>query len=307
MSWFRQNKFVGIFLGAFSLAMFMSAWFLLHEKGAADEAQFRFEQTINELTRLRRSTPFPNEENLRKTKAQAENYGTALLALENDLKNRMFAQLPLQPNEFQSQLRLAFTAISERAAANKVQLPVNFYLGFDDYATSLPNSEAAPRLGQQLHAVEWIANTIIEAHVDALNSLTRTPLPQEKAGRSPTSPAASRPAKPLKPAATKEEIVDRTSVNVSFSCSSAAARRVCNEIAAAKDQFYIIRALLVKNQVDKGPKRGTPETTSPAPASPAPGARGKEPAVSFIVGTEHIDVAAKIEILKFNLPEKEPR
>ncbi len=307
MSWFRQYRFVGTFLGAFSLAMLMSAWFLLHEKGAADEARSRLEQTINELTRLRRSRPFPNEENLRRTRAQTESYRSSLLALENDLKNRMFAQLPLQPNEFQAQLRLASTAISERAAANKIQLPVNFYLGFDDYATSLPNSEAAPRLGQQLRAIEWIANTIIEAHVDALNGLVRTPLPQEKTGRSPTPPAASRPAKPLKPAATKEEIVDRTSVDLSFSGSPAAARRVCNEIAAAKEQFYIIRALLVKNQVDKGPKRGTPETMTPAPASPAPGARGKEPAVSFIVGTEHIDVAAKIEILKFTLPEKETR
>ena len=118
----------------------------------------------------------------------------------------MFAQLPLQPNEFQAQLRLASTAVSERATANKIQLPANFYLGFDEYATSLPNSEAAPRLGQQLRAIEWIANTIIEAHVDALNSLARTPLPQEKAGSSSTrAEAASRAARPPKTASTKEE------------------------------------------------------------------------------------------------------
>ena len=268
----------------------------------------RLEETINELTRLRRSTPFPNEENLRKTRTQTESYRTSLLALEDDLKNRMFAQLPLQPNEFQAQLRLASTAVSERATANKIQLPAKFYLGFDEYATSLPRSEAAPHLGQQLRAIEWIANTIIEARVDALNSLVRTPLPQEKADSSSTAPkAASGAARPSKTASAKEKVVDRTSIDISFLCSPAAARRVCNRIAAAKDQFYIIRTLVVKNQVDNGPKRGAPETVATLPASTAPRAKGGEPAISFIVGTEHIAVSARIEILKFNLPDKEGR
>ena len=137
------------------------------------------------MNRLRASRPFPNEENLKKTRAQNEVYRTSLLALENELKTRMFPRLPLQPNEFQAQLRHAVTAIQEKATASKVQLPPNFNLGFDEYATSLPNGQAAPRLGRQLRAIEWIANTIIEAHVDALTSLTRSPLPEEKAAPTP--------------------------------------------------------------------------------------------------------------------------
>ena len=302
MNWFRRNRFLGGFLGVLSLATFLSACFLLQEKSAADDAQGRLEETINELTRLRRSAPFPNEENLRKTRTQTESYRTSLLALEDDLKTRMFAQFPLQPNEFQAQLRLASTAVSERAAANKIQLPANFYLGFDEYATSLPNSEAAPRLGQQLRAIEWIANTIIEARVDALNSLVRTPLPQEKAGSSSTAPTAA-----LGHARAKEKVVDRTSIDISFSGSPAASRRVCNQIAAAKDQFYILRRLAVKNEVDKGPKRGSSETGATLPVPTAPPSKGGEPAISFIVGTEHIAVSARIEILKFNLPDKGTR
>ena len=46
----------------------------------------------------------------------------------------MFPRLPLQPNEFQAQLRLAVTAVQDRAGANKVQLPASFNLGFDEYA-----------------------------------------------------------------------------------------------------------------------------------------------------------------------------
>ncbi len=74
----------------------------------------------------------------------------------------------------------------ERARASKVQLPENFNLGFDEYATSLPNTAAAPHLGRQLRAIEWIANTIVDAHVDSLQSLTRSTLPEEKATPAPT-------------------------------------------------------------------------------------------------------------------------
>ena len=83
--------------------------------------------------------------------------------------------------------------MSERARAGKVQLPENFNLGFDEYATSLPNSVAAPRLGRQLKAIEWLANRMIEAHVDSLSSLTRSALPEEKAAATPDPASGQKP------------------------------------------------------------------------------------------------------------------
>jgi len=285
MNWFLQNRFLGSFLPGLGIAILLSLWFLLHEKGRADEAQNQLESTVTELNRLRASSPLPNDENLKKTRAQTEKYRTSLLALENGLKNRMFPRLPLQPNEFQAQLRLAVTAVQDRAGANKVQLPASFNLGFDEYATSLPNGEAAPRLGRQLRAIAWLANTIIDGRADSLRSLMRTQLAEEKAA----------------PKGTGEKIVESTSVNLKFSGSPAAVRRIVNQIVSAKDQFYILRTLIVKNQADKGPKRGAPEA-GPTPPPNAAGAKGKE-AIAFIVGTEHLDVVAKVEIVKFAVPE----
>jgi len=310
MNWFQQNRFLGTFLAALVFATLVSGYFLLHEKGVAAEQQERLDATINELNRLRSSGPFPNDENLGKTKAQADSYRTSLQALEDELKTRMFPRPPLQPNEFQAQLRQAVLAVSERAQASKVQLPENFNLGFDEYATSLPNSLAAPRLGRQLKAIEWVVNTLVEAHVDTLSSLTRSALPEEKAGATPTpTPVKSRPGAGARAAEENEKIVDSTSVNLVFTGSPAAARKVFNQVASAKEQFYVIRTLQVKNQADKGPKRGE----APAPAAPPPqevaGAKGKtsEPGITFIVGNEHLNVAAKIEIVRFNVPEKEAR
>lgn len=307
MNWFRQNRFLGLFLGALAFATLLSVYFLLHEKGAAEEAGARLETTVAELNRLRGSAPFPNDENLRKTKSQTDNYRNSLLALEAELKSRMFPKPPLQPNEFQSLLRQAATAVADRARASKVQLPENFNLGFDEYATSLPNSVAAPRLGRQLRAIEWLANTIIDAHVDALQSLTRSPLPEERAVPSPTPTAKGRAGPASKNADAALPIVDWTSVDLAFAGSPAAVRRFANQIAAARQQTYVLRTLQVKNQVDKGPKRGVPGEAPPAPAPSGSKLKAGEQDISFIVGTEHVNVTARVEIVRFNIPDKEVR
>jgi hypothetical protein len=310
MNWFRQNRFLGAFLAALCVATLLSAWFLFHEKSTASEADARLDASIAELSRLRSSAPFPNEENLHTTKAQTDSYRDSLLALENELKTRMFPRPPLQPNEFQALLRQAVTEVIDRARESKVKLPENFNLGFDEYATSLPNSVAAPRLGRQLRAIEWIANTIVAAHVQSLQALTRNTLPEEKEAPSPAPGAKGRASKGVKPAEANSKIVDSTAVDLAFAGSPTAARRVFNQIAAAKEQTYIIRTLQIRNEIDKGPKRGE---TAPAQAtavpSPRTGATNKraEPGISFIVGTEQINVAARIEILRFNFPEKPVR
>jgi hypothetical protein len=306
MNWFQQNRLLGAFLLALALVTILSLFFLLREKSAADSAQSRLESTVNELTRLRRSAPFPSEENLRKTQAQTDRYRSSLLALEKEIKTRMFPKRPIHPNEFQAQLRAATTGVTEHAQAARVRLPQNFHLGFDQYTASLPNGIAAPPLGRQLRAIEWLAKTIVEAHVDSINSLSRTLLPEETAAvPSPQASARARPAAASKVALGKEKIVDWTTVDLAFSGSPAAVRRAFNQIATAPEQFYVLRTIRIKNQVEKGPPRGGPEA---APAGP-PGAadKGAAPSISFIVGTEHVDVAAKVEIMKFSVEEKEVR
>jgi hypothetical protein len=312
MNWFQQNRFLGSFLGACALATLLAGYFLIHEKAAADDQETRLETTINDLTRLRRSSPFPNEENLKKTKAQTDIYRSSLLALENELKTRTLPILPIQPNEFQAQLRQSVNAVIETARASKVQLPGNFYLGFDEYATSLPNSAAAPLLGRELKAIEALANAIVGAHVDALNSLTRAPLMEEKAAPVVT-PAKARGSKSPLADIAAPGIVEGNSVEFSFSASPTATRKVLNRIASAREELLVIRTLVVKNQVDKGPKRESVPEEATAPAAHPPGAipaGAKTPAgpgVSFIVGTEHLSVSAKIEIVSLNFPPEESR
>ncbi|MGH7936090.1 MAG: Amuc_1100 family pilus-like protein, partial [Chthoniobacterales bacterium] len=279
--------------------------FFLHEKSVADDQTTRLETTSAELQRLRGSRPFPNDANLRKVKAQTESYRSSLGALEAELKARSLPLVPLQPNEFQTQLRQAVNAVVAEATAKKVQLPGNFYLGFEDYADTLPNSRAAPLLGRELKAVAILIDAIVDARIDALSGLSRTPLPEEK----PTSPPTATPARvrerPHTSRAEAPSPVSAQPIEITFGGSPAATRKFLNAVATVKEQLFVIRSLVVKNVQEKGPKR---DARTPAAATAPPGGTPRsEAAVSFIVGNEHLKVLARVDIINLNPPAKEVR
>src|SRR4051812_4919621 len=198
MNWFRENRFLGTLLISFGVALILALWFLFSAKSSWDEATARFGNTATELNRLERLNPYPTADNLRKMKAHAEDYANALAKLKNELKTRVAPAAPMAPSDFQSHLRVAMNGVTDKARANKVKLPEKFYLGFDEFASALPNESIAPLLGQELVQIEWLVNTLLDAHVEAVNSFQRAPLREERATN--VLPTAS-PAAGAKPAA----------------------------------------------------------------------------------------------------------
>jgi hypothetical protein len=302
MNWFRENKFLGTFLVVLGVCLLGAGWFLFSAKSDFDDAATRFSNTAMELNRLERLAPYPNEENLRKMKAHAEDYSSALAKLKEELKMRVVPAAPLAPNEFQSRLRVALNGVIDKARANKVKVPDKFYLGFDEYVSGLPIEAAAPALGQELVEIEWLVNSLLDAHVDAITAFRRAPLPEENkpstAGTraTPTTTAATTTT-------TDNKLFQRNVVEATFSSTPSAARKVINQIAGANQNFCIIRVLQVRNEKLKGPPReGAGET--PAASVPAPSPAAKAPpaaALNFIVGNEKIETTAKIEIVRFTL------
>jgi hypothetical protein len=295
MTWFRENRFLGAFLVAFGLALVLALWFLFSAKSDWDEASSRFRNAATELDRLERLAPYPSADNLRKMKAHAEDYSTALAKLKDELKMRAAPAGPMAPNEFQSRLRIALNEVTDKARANKVKLPDKFYFGFNDYISALPIEAAAPSLGQELAQIEWLVNSLLDAHVDALTAFRRVPLPEENN----SSAAGTRAA----PETAANKLFKRNVVEATFYSTPAAARKVINQIAGASQPFCIIRSLHVRNENDKGPPRETAGETSAA-SVPAPSTASKNTPVSalnFIVGNEKIETTATIEIVRFTL------
>jgi hypothetical protein len=215
-----------------------------------------------------------------------DNYGAVLKKFEEELKNHTLPATPLAPNEFQTRLRQAMVASAEKARVNKAKLPNNFALGSDEFTAALPNNDIAPLLGQELAQAELLISILVDARVDRVTSFARKVLPPETA-------AATTLAK--KPAlVTGPKVIERNIVDLTFVASPSAARKVLNQIASTNQQLYVIRTLHVRNEKEKGPARegnaaGAVVATPPPANAP----------LNFIVGNEHIEISARIEMLRF--------
>jgi hypothetical protein len=297
MNWFRENRFLGTFLILFGLCTLGAVWFLFSAKSKFARTTEEFTQTAAELNRLQRLNPFPNDANLLTMKAQAADYGVTLEKLKSQLKARVLPVTPMAPNEFQTRLRQAVTGTVEKARTSKVKLPKNFFLGFEEFRATLPNNAAAPLLGQQLAQVELLTNILIDARIDALTAFRIGPLPEQRAAAPTPTPARGRRSRAN--SATGPNLVERSVVEASFVSTPSAARRVLNQVASTSQQLFIVRTLHVVNEKDKGPPRvQRADTTNPASRSPSPGAKPGA-ALTFIVGTEHIQISANIELVRF--------
>lgn len=299
MIWFRQNRTLGILAVALVLATIGSLAFLFSARSGWSEASDRFQQDAGELDRLQRLAPLPSAENLRKMKAHAEDYAGAVGKLKEELKARVLPVAPLAPNEFQARLRTAVTSMAEKARGAKTKLPENFFLGFDEFASTLPNTAAAPLLGQQLAQSEMLLNIVLDARVDSVSGWRRSALAQESGA--PTASPSPAAAASGKPTAVGPKPVERSVIDLTFNSTPAAARRVLNAIAAADHQFFIVRLLHVRNEKEKGPARDVAvDAASNASGVPTGAAKPAAPALNFIVGNEHIQTSARIEIVRFN-------
>ena len=286
MNWFRENRFLGTFAIVFGIAAVGAVGFLFTAKADWDEAAARFANASAELARLQRLAPHPSADNLRKMKAHTQDYASALGKLKDELKLRVAPAPALKPNEFQSSLRVAINAITDKARGHKVRLPDRFYLGFDEFMAALPNESAAPLLGQELVQIEWLVSGLVEARVEAVTAFHRAQ------HGSPTVVKSGPAAAVIQP--------DRNVVELTFISTPAAARKVINQIASATPHFCIIRQLHVRNEKQTGPPREV--TMETAPSTPAASLAAKErPAagLNFIVGNEKIETTAKIEIVRF--------
>jgi hypothetical protein len=291
MNWFQQNRFLGTFLALFGVATLAALLFLFMGRSSFADAKTQWDQQVVELSALQRHTPYPTDANLRKMRTQAEEYAVEVDRLKEELKVRVLPATPMAPNEFQNRLRQAVASVTEKARANKVKLPDNFYLGFEEFSSALPDTAAAPLLGQQLAQVELLLNILIDARVEAVTALRRVPV-APAAAASPTPPGGRKsPAA----AAAAAPVIERSVLDASFISLPGAARRVLNQVSTTDQQFYIIRTLHVLNEKDKGPARDGAAGT--ATATPAPGAATT--ALNFIVGNERITTSARIEMVRF--------
>jgi hypothetical protein len=294
--------------GGVLLVALILLWWAKSNYNAADT---EFRASATEQRQLESGNPYPSDANVRKMKGHLADYHSSLDKLKAELTTRVLATSPLAPNEFQSRLLQAITAVTENARANRVKLPANFKVGFDEFVSNLPKTEDAPALGQELAQIQLLLNLVIEARIDAITMFRR--VGHEASARGSPAPTPSPPPTTrTRPGATPAgpRLIERRAVEFTIAGPPSAIRKVINGIASSNDQFFIMRTLHVKNQKDKGPSReGAAAGSTPPPAAvpavnpaatpvsrPAATPAG---AIQFIVGNEHLDLSARVELIDF--------
>src|SRR5438445_5320653 len=216
--WFQQNRALGTLLIVFGIGALFAGVLLYWRWATWSDARQTFDQAAAERNRLEQLDPLPNDVNYRKLQGYLGRYSTALNKFKDELKNGVVPAPPLAPNEFQSRLRLATVATVNRAQTNNVKLPDKFELGFDEFATGLPDTAVAPLLGQELSQVQMLMNILLDAKVDSVISLHRAPLPEERNSSStPTpSPGQTGAAAAKQGGTPTPKLIERNVVEISF-------------------------------------------------------------------------------------------
>jgi hypothetical protein len=321
MNWVRQNRFLSGYLAVLIVGIGVLGFLVYSSYGRFGQVSEDYHTQVAELDRLQNLSPFPDAPNLQRYTQVKQNYAAAVTDLQKQLASFEPAPEtpPPTPLQFQDRLRRVVDDVTKAAQQAGIGLPDNFYLGFEQYRGAPPDTAATPGLSAELDAIRDLVNILIKERIENVTAIKRAPLPREVGGGAPAE--AARSIRPGIPAAAPPDLVTRNPIEVEFTCLPSAFRESLDKITSAP-RLYVIAALRVRNEVDKGPPRGGEQPVGPGPggergAPPPPGGapaidqngvpvpplpeKGPPP-LRYVVGLEKVAVSARIDLVKVAPP-----
>lgn len=260
MDWFKKNPFMGALAAAAAVILLAGGYLVFAEVGRLDEEQTSFAEKKSQRDRLEANKPYPNQDNLAKTEAEAHQAGELLAGIA---KGFAVTAPPLE-RPFQDELSKRVKEISALAADKGVELPETFYLGFDTYETQPPPPELAAALALQLQSVYAVAKVLVEAQVKSIGSITRSPLAGE-AGAAQAGDSGDGGKGKGKKGPT--HAFGMAPFDVNFTAEQSAFRNAFNRILNISPPIFV-RLVSVANSAPVPPaKAGAPDAAAQASAS----------------------------------------
>lgn len=303
MNWIKENKFLAGLLVVLVIGVGAFGYLILNARGKLDEATQEYETQTAERTRLHNLKPYPSPENVKELIAQKEEATAKITELHKALAAASLPIEPMSPAQFQDKLRQAVTDVKQLAGtATAFKEADKFFLGFERYETTTPDTAAAPLLGRQLKAIQWLVTRFIENRASEIRELIREPLPEESGKAKETAPATPAKGGKAKVETPAVPLVVPHSIEIKVLGEPAGLRTVLNEIVSATNQFYIIRRISFLSEQPKAPSRtvAAPAGDGAAPADGAavPAANAAPPS-EYIVGDEKVELTLHLEMVDF--------
>ena len=285
MNWIKQNAFLAGFIAAMVIGVGVLGYLLFSASGHYDEVRTDYEAKVKELNRLETLKPYPEEGNLKQFDEQKKVHAAKIQEFIKKVAAEQAPVEPISPVQFQDKLREAVTRVTAKVPAG-MKMPSPFYLGFERYQTQPPTPEAAPALGRQLKALEFVATEIIDAGVAEFTKFDRKPLPEEEDKTKKDKPDEP-PAKGPKPEKTSKSVMYHP-VHIEFTADQSKFRAILNDLVTAKEQFLVPRLISLKN-----------DGAEAIPQRVAAAAGANPDALKFVFGSEKVIVTLDLELVEF--------
>ncbi|MEX2579593.1 MAG: Amuc_1100 family pilus-like protein [Verrucomicrobiales bacterium] len=217
-----------------------TGFYALSSYGDYSESLSSWDAKVGTIENLERQVPYPNEENTEALEAKVEGYEAAVQELFESLDT---FQSPLNETlrntEFQQLVKTRVEDFRRYAKSNGLQFDpeLDFQLGFDSYALTLPPPALVPVLDYELEAINHLLTELTDAGTEMLLSFERDPIPGEAGA----------------PDGHEEAVVHKYPVRLRFEGSHESFQEFINSIANDEEFFYVVRVLKVKNALQEGP------------------------------------------------------
>lgn len=255
MSWINQNKFIAGLVAVTVVLCAVTIYLGKNASGRYDQALTDYRAANADVSRFERLPLYPNQDNLvGKTKAIAD-YETSIANLR-EAYAKFQSELParISPQEFGNRLVTANEQITARLNEAGVELPADFYSGFEGYTTSLAQSGATPVLNFQLDVVDHVMADLAAARPAALLNFHRIRQPEENGTTYQAPPG---------------EIARPHTFELTFRATEPGVRKFLSTLADTSGRFTVIRVLRITSEKTDPPKTSTAQFGSAAPAPAA--------------------------------------
>jgi hypothetical protein len=337
MNWAQENKTLAGIVGVMVAGgLGLGAWLYMSWSGYSGSME-QWSQTQSRINSLRGKKTTPTADNVAARDKQLSDYADKVNQLRGALLTVQQVPKPMSETEFQAKLKERAAEMKRMAKSVAMkELPDDFALGFDKYASQPPRSaEIAADLNIHLDAMEKLVTTVIESGVTSIDMLERTKLDNEDAPLPPKAAPKVAPKAKTKAATKKgakkpviteeaaaEPVLDRYPIKLLITTDQAPLQAVINTLChpGKMPYFLVVRLVRIENTRMDGPtkdeinqrKNANAQAMSieqaPKPVTEAPKPGGPQllippkpaPQDAFdIMGREQLKVYMEIDYIRF--------
>jgi len=253
MSWIQNNKFLAVLGGVTLIVLVVLSLFGYKGSGRYLQAKEDFNIAGQEAQAIERLPLYPKRQNLDgKTKA-IDDYTQEIESLQKAFQNYRPEELQnISPEAFTTQLKSANQEIRNAFQAANTLVPDPFFLGFENYKTSLAGGDATGILEYQLSGIKQLLLALAAAGPTELKNFHRPSLVEEQGQKFIPQPT---------------DVARRLPLEITFRAPEKAVRAFLSSVVKTEGRHYIvIRSLRIVNEKKSPPRTADAKFEKPAAA-----------------------------------------